>query len=155
VYQDALAVIDYFNANFRKEGIPVVYWGRSLGGCVAAFASGKVAPNGLILETTFPSKAQLLAHFPHLSPFRFFSKYKFDTVGYLREHQFPILVIHGDIDRTIPVEQGKALYEQLTGPKQFFLVEGAGHIDIHMVNSQIYMDKVLSFIDDVRPALVH
>jgi fermentation-respiration switch protein FrsA (DUF1100 family) len=155
VYSDALAAIEYFNANFRKPGLPVVYWGRSLGGCVAAYAAGRKAPNGLILETTFPSKTQLLRHFPHIRPFRFFSRYRLDTIAYLIGHQFPVLIIHGDKDRTIPIEQGKALYEQLTGPKQFFLVEGAGHIDTHMLDSQTYMEKVLSFVEEARPAAIH
>jgi len=154
-YSDASAAVSYFKANFRKPGLPIIYWGRSLGGCIAAYVAGKAPPNGLVLETTFPSKAQLLRHFPHMRPFRFFSKYKLDTLGYLVGHQFPILVIHGEKDRTIPFEQGQLLHDQLEEPKQFYWVSGAGHIDIHMQDSEQYMQRALRFVEDTRPELVH
>ena len=155
IYTDSLATVEYFNANFRRPGLPVIYWGRSLGGCAASYSAGKSPPNGLILETTFPSKAQLLKHFPYMRPFSFFSKYKLDTLKHISGHQFPVLVIHGEKDRTIPFEQGRSLYDQLSDPKQFYGVPGAGHIDIHMLDSEAYMRRVLSFVSDVRPLTVH
>lgn len=33
VLVDVAATVDFFNANFRRFRCPVVYWGRSLGGC--------------------------------------------------------------------------------------------------------------------------
>ncbi len=155
VYTDASAAVGYFNANFRRPGVPVIYWGRSLGGCVAAYAAREAAPSGLVLETTFPSKSHLLKHFPHMRPFRFFSRYKLNTVEHLTGHDFPVLVIHGDQDRTIPFEQGQMLYDQLSEPKQFFRVPGAGHIDIHMQDSAKYMQEILAFIEQTKPPLVH
>jgi len=155
LYADATAAVDYFNANFRRPGLPVVFWGRSLGGCVAAYAARKAAPNGLILETAFPSKAQLLKHFPHFQPFRLFSRYRLDTLDYLTGHRFPILVIHGDKDRTVPFEQGRLLFDGLTGPKEFFRVAGAGHINIHMLDSRRYMQRVMTFVAQSKPPIVH
>lgn len=155
VYSDALAAVRYFNANFRRRTLPVVYWGRSLGGCVASFAAKELPPHGVILETAFPSKKQLLRHLPHIRPFRFFSRYNLHTVAHLVGHQYPVLVMHGDKDRTIPFEQGKSLYDQLDEPKDLYVVPGAGHIDIHMLDSERYMQRVLAFVQSTRPAMVH
>ncbi len=155
IYQDALSTVLYFDANFKRYGVPLLYWGRSLGGSVAAFAAARHPPSGLILETTFPSKASLLEEYPQFRLFRPFSRYRFDTVGHLRGHPFPVLVVHGDRDRTVPLRQGQKLYTSLTGPKEFWRVEGAGHIDIHMVDSDRYMRRVIEFAAKVRPASIH
>lgn len=155
VYQDALAAIQYFNANFKRLQIPLIYWGRSLGAAVASFAAGKLPPSGLVLETAFPSKESLLEHYPRLKPFKPFSKYEFDSAAHLRNHQFPVLLVHGDKDQTVPLKQGQLLFSQLTGPKDFFRIEGAGHMDIHMKDSERYMQRVLKFFRDVEPVTIH
>jgi fermentation-respiration switch protein FrsA (DUF1100 family) len=155
LYVDAIAVVKYFKANFQRQSLPLVYWGRSLGGAVAAFAAGQVPPCGLILETSFPSKTSLLEHLPHFRPFAVFSRYKFDTLAYLRSHKFPILIVHGDRDKTIPLRQGQKLYTGLEQPKEFWLVEGAGHIDIHMKDSERYLGRILQFIRGVAPQTIH
>lgn len=155
LYEDAVATVRFFNANFKHQLIPLVYWGRSLGSCAAAYAAGKLPPSGLILETAFPDKSSLLEHYPHLKPFRYFSKYKFETAKHLVGHQFPVLLLHGDKDKTVPLKQGQLLYNQLTGPKEFWRVEGAGHIDIHMKDSAAYMRRVLQFVEQVQPVIVN
>ena len=74
VYMDALAAVEYFQDRLRVDGCPVVFWGRSLGGPVAAYASGRALPGGVILETTFSSKRVLLRNYPW--QFRFFSVFR-------------------------------------------------------------------------------
>lgn len=155
LYEDAAAAVEYFSANFKRCQTPILYWGRSLGGCIAASAARHEKPSGLILETTFPSKASLLEEYPHFRFFKLFSKYRLDTVSFLQNHDFPILILHGDKDRTVPLRQAQLLYNRLTGPKQFWRVPGAGHIDIHMVDSDAYMQRVLEFVSSVRPVMVH
>lgn len=155
VYLDAEAAARFFQANFRESGIPVVYWGRSLGGCFAAAAAARVPPDGLILETTFPSKASLVSEFPQYRWFRWFAPCKLDTLSFLKDHPYPILVIHGEKDRTVPLRQGQILYQLLDPPKEFFWVPGAGHIDIHMVDSERYVQRVLQFVTSLKPPRVH
>lgn len=155
LYTDATSSVEYFYANFQRPGVPVVYWGRSLGGCVAAHVAGRIPPNGVILETAFPSKASLMEHFPQFRRFQFFSRSKLETARYLEGHQFPVLLLHGEKDRTVPLKQGQLLYTQLTGPKQFWSIKDAGHIDIHMVDTERYMQRVLAFVRDVTPEMIH
>ncbi len=148
VYVDALAAVEYFQDRLRLEGCPVVFWGRSLGGPVAAYASGRALPAGVILETTFSSKRILLRNYPW--QFRFFSafsKYRFDTLQYLSGQRLPKLVVHGDQDRTIPVEQGRYLFRNLENPKSFLGISGADHINIHTTDEDRYWRTILEFID--------
>ncbi len=155
LYRDASAAVDYFNRELRRKGIPVIYWGRSLGGCVAAHAASQNNPDGLILETSFPSKKSMLRYFPQFRLFRIFTRCRLDTVRHLRRHDFPVLVIHGDQDRTIPIEQGELLFEKLPGPKAFFHVAGADHINIHRLDSSAYMSRVMGFAREIRPPVIH
>jgi fermentation-respiration switch protein FrsA (DUF1100 family) len=154
-YQDARASAEYFNANFRDRKLGLVYWGRSLGGCAASYAAQEIPPDGLLLETAFPSKASLLKHYPRLKPLSPFSRYRFNTVEHLEGHQFPVLLLHGDKDRTVPLSQGQALYAAIAQPKEFWCVRGGGHVDIHMVDTKRYLHKVVEFVKSVKPALIH
>lgn len=151
LHRDARAAAEFFTENLRVPDRPVVYWGRSLGGCFAASASRHFAPQGLILETAFPSKKSLMSHFPQFRFFYLFSRYRLDTARHLKGHRFPVLVIHGDRDRTIPHQQGELLFQNLTGPKEFFSVQGADHINIHRTDHDRYMERILCFVDSLQP----
>ncbi len=48
----------------------------------------------------------------------------------IRALESPLLVMHGDRDEIVPVEQGKALYEAAPEPKRLHLFPGAGHNDL-------------------------
>jgi putative redox protein len=39
----------------------------------------------------------------------------------------PLLVVHGDGDETVPVEEARILYEAAGEPKELYIVRGAGH----------------------------
>ena len=155
LHRDALAAIEYFNQHFRIQSVPLIYWGRSLGCCVAAFAASQEAPDGLVLESGFPSKKHLLKYFPQFRAFRIFSKCRLDTARYLHNQPYPVLVVHGDKDQTIPFEQGRRLYDSLTGRKEFYHVEGADHINTHRLDSKAYMERILNFVEQSRRELVH
>jgi len=155
IRRDAIAATRYFMANFRRAALPVIIWGRSIGGVAAAYAAERISPSGLILETAFADKASLVEEYPHLRFFRFFSRYKLDTVGSLKQHSFPVLIIHGDKDKTVPLKQGQILYNRLSEPKEFWRVPGAGHVDIHMIDSEKYIRRILGFVESVRPPVIH
>ncbi len=155
LYVDAEAAVEYFRAQFHRPELPLVYWGRSLGSCVAAYAASRSAPDGLVLESAFPDKKALLENFPHLRPFRHFARYRFETRMHLNGHRFPVLLLHGDQDRTIPIELGEKLFEGLSGPKDFHRVNGAGHVDLHMIDTGAYMRRVIQFIQNSKPNQVH
>ena len=53
LYQDVDAVLAWWTPR-QRPGVPVVFWGRSLGTTFAAYAATKVRPAGLVLESGFP-----------------------------------------------------------------------------------------------------
>jgi len=44
-----------------------------------------------------------------------------------RKISCPVLVIHGDKDDIVPVEEGHELFAGLAGPKRLCIIEGSGH----------------------------
>lgn len=111
-------------------GRPVIYWGRSLGGAIAAHAAVARAPDGLVLESTFPDKASVIRLNPVLRVLNLFGRYRFDTLARARDLRCPALVIHGDRDSVIRYALGIELFEGLRGPKEFVRVAGADHNDV-------------------------
>ncbi|MBR4905075.1 MAG: alpha/beta hydrolase [Selenomonadaceae bacterium] len=60
----------------------------------------------------------------------------------------PVLFIHGDADKLIPVEMMERLYDACATSKDKFIVEGAGHADAKRTNPAAYFDKVFKFLED-------
>lgn len=59
----------------------------------------------------------------------------------------PVLFIHGDADKLIPLEMMERLYDACAAPKEKFIVAGAGHADSKRTNPAAYFDKVFEFLD--------
>lgn len=146
LYQDTEALLEYFWKTLHRPGRKVVYWGRSLGGGMAAYACTIREPDGLILEAAFPSKKSLLSHYPVLSLLGLFSRYQFPTAEFLRSFSKPVLVIHGDRDRIVPLQEGQKLLAELRTKKDFYTVRGADHNNLHQVDPEGYRARVQEFV---------
>ena len=59
----------------------------------------------------------------------------------------PILFIHGEHDKTVPYENGPALYDFYTGEKASLFVEGAKHIEALHVDPTAYARAVDTMIE--------
>jgi pimeloyl-ACP methyl ester carboxylesterase len=67
-----------------------------------------------------------------------------DTYEELSKINIPVLVIHGDADRLIPVENGKMLADKIEN-SELYIVPGAGHL--YLTEAQKAVDeKVINFI---------
>jgi len=149
LYRDAEAVVRYAARQRQESGArrPLIFWGRSLGGPVAASATRVVRPDGLILESTFPDKAAVVRSNPLLRVLNVLSRYQFPTVDILADFSRPVLVIHGTADSVVPYPLGVHLYEQLRAPKQLLEIPGADHNDLIAPENVPYWTRVRQFID--------
>jgi fermentation-respiration switch protein FrsA (DUF1100 family) len=134
-------------ATKRTPNRPLVYWGRSIGGPIAAAAARVIAPDALVLECTFPDKVSVIRWNPVFRVMNLFSSYRFDTVGTLRGFQKPVLVVHGDADTIVPYALGKELFERLDTPKQLVTLHGADHNDLFDAAHDAYWTPLRAFID--------
>ena len=154
LYRDAEAAVHTLRRlrdESRRGGedparLPIIYWGRSLGGAVAAFATGIEHPNGLILESTFADKRSVIGSHVVLRALDLLASYRFNTADMLRGYDGPTLVMHGDADSVVPYKAGQALFERLAGPKRFVTLSGADHNDLHPSTAREYWQAVADFV---------
>lgn len=76
---------------------------------------------------------------------------KASAVNYVNEHTCPFLILHGDIDDTVPLAQSDALYEKLVScgvPADYYVIAGANHGDELIYQDEV-KEKVLAFVTGI------
>lgn len=145
LYRDVDAVLERFwTATPQKR--PVVYWGRSLGAAMAAYAATVRMPDGLILESGFPDARSLVRTAPLLAFLALFSTYRFPCAEFLRQVTVPVLVMHGDDDHVVPIAQGRKLFDSIARQKQFVTIRGGDHNDVTPSDPDVYWNTVDRFV---------
>jgi fermentation-respiration switch protein FrsA (DUF1100 family) len=154
LYRDADAALAIFAGRLRKPGVPVVYWGRSIGSPVAAYAATRQPPDALVLESPMPDVRSLLRTNPVMWVLSFLSSYRFPTARYVRQLDTRLLVIHGDSDSIVPYAAGKRVFDAAgTTFKTFVTIPGADHNDLHVARPDLYWRAVDAFLAAVTPRI--
>ena len=129
---------------------PTIYWGRSLGATMAAYAATVRPPDGLILESGFVNARAAVRSSAVLLVLSFFSSYRFPTADFVNRANRPVLVMHGNHDSVIPFVLGRELFDTLTVPKQFVTIEGGDHNDAVPHDADTYWSAVDHFAAGLR-----
>jgi abhydrolase domain-containing protein 17 len=138
-YQDAEAAYKYLTQQLKIPSKQIIVYGRSVGGGSATELATRYSIGGLILESTFTSTFRVAVPFP-LLPFD-----KFANLDKMRKVCCPVLVMHGQADKIIPIQHGQALYEAAPEPKMSLWVAEAGHNDFTWVAGDRYQKALFSF----------
>jgi len=146
LYRDAQAAIDWLA---REPGRKLAYLGESLGSGVAVEMATRAAPAGVIIQSGFSSAADVGQHRYPVLPVRFLMKDPFDSLPKIRGLDCPLLAIHGDRDRTVPLSLGLALFDAAPEPKEWLPVPGAAHNDVSGAGGQSYWKKIEDFLNEV------
>jgi len=141
VQRDVDAAVQTLRSRGDIDKDRIVMYGQSLGGALAAYYVAHTPRRGdiraLVIESTFSGYRDIarekLASFwltwPLQVPLAWTIEDDYSPVDAIgRVSPIPVLIIHGDQDRTVPVEHGRRLYEAAKSPKEFWLVPGGGHI---------------------------
>lgn len=146
LYRDAQAAVDWLS---REPGRQLGFLGESLGSGVAVEMATRAAPAGLIIQSGFSSAADVGQHRYPLLPVDLLMKDPFDSLPKIRSLSCPLLAIHGDRDRTVPLSLGRALFDAAPGPKEWLPVPGAAHNDVPGVGGQSYWKKIDDFLKEI------
>ena len=121
---DAIPAVEYATALLAEGGYDprMFVMGRSLGSQpaleVAARASAHV--RGLIIES---------------------------ATAKIRSIRLPALLIHGEADDLMPLEQAAGLYDLLEGTRrELVVIPGAGHNDILWIGRRQYFEAIRDFV---------
>lgn len=65
----------------------------------------------------------------------------------IRQVNKPTLIVHGEYDQIISVEEGEELYGNSGAEdKRILIIPGADHNDIMMINQDLYFDTIEEFV---------
>jgi fermentation-respiration switch protein FrsA (DUF1100 family) len=125
---DASVAYDFAAARYPPERI--VLWGESLGTGVAIALAAERRVGGLILDAPFTSAADIGAAAYPFVPVRWFIKDAFRSDQRIGRVKAPLLVLHGEQDRIIPIAFGEKLFALAGEPKQMVRFPSGGHVDL-------------------------
>ncbi|MBT3879593.1 MAG: alpha/beta hydrolase [Candidatus Scalindua sp.] len=149
-YMDARAALAYLHSRNDINSEKIIFFGRSLGSAVAVDLAVKEKCRALILETPFTSIKEMGKELYPFLPFTIFLRTKYDSLSKIRDIKVPTLIMHGDKDELVPIEQGKRLYEKANEPKEFYTIPGAMHNDTHIVGGVEYFDVIKNFVNKLE-----
>ena len=127
LYEDARSAIKWLNTIGIKENNIILY-GESLGTGVAVEVAQNKNYAGVILESPFTSMINMGKKYYPFFPVRFLIKDKFESYKKITNISVPILIMHGKVDKIVPYDMGKKMYELANEPKFFYSQEYGDHM---------------------------
>ena len=147
-YTDAASALGWLYQSSGVDPTSLFYYGFSLGTGIATELALREPPAGLILRAPFTSiRALALDRFDWLrwgfrvAPWLPLTNY--DTLSKISRLDCPLLVMHGDSDRTVREYMGKQIFEAAAEPKTYVQFPDSGHSDI---SADLVVPPITSFI---------
>lgn len=126
--RDAEAAYDFAAARYPARRL--VAFGESLGTAVAVALAAERPVGGLILDAPFTSAAEVGAAVYPFAPVRWLMKDPFRSDLRIGRVHAPLLVIHGEADRIVPIKFGERLFALANEPKRFVRFADGNHVDL-------------------------
>lgn len=124
----------------------VVLYGESLGTGVATRVALEVPVRGLILDAPYTSIVDIgQTRYPYL-PVDLLLTQRYETIKVIGDLRTPLLVIHGEADRIVPVEMGRKIFaaaNRAAEPRRLVTLPNAGHANHMRFGS---FEAIVSFI---------
>lgn len=104
IVDDASNLLEQIIESGDADPNQMLFHGRSLGGGVACALAQKHKPSAIVLESTFNSIKRMGRRFGALP---FLVRDPYDTLGFLKSYDGPVLILHGQADQVIPVAHAR------------------------------------------------
>ena len=143
---DARAARDYVVSRADVDPRRLVYFGESLGTAVAADLALDDPPAALILRSPFTSMTDVGRHHYAFLPVGWLLRDRYETIERIARVNAPLLVIGGDADRIVPIEQTRRLFEAARDPKSLLIISGADHNDDSLLAGREMIEGALRFL---------
>lgn len=149
---DAQAVI-----NALPDASQIIVYGLSLGSVMALDISTDTRVTGLIIEGGVTTDSEMIEVFQARNTLgRFASvdvdeRIAFNNTLAIETLDKPVLVIHGQDDRNIPVEMGQQLFHASNhSDSQLYVVEQGGHADTFHIDNEQFKLVIDEFISRIK-----
>jgi len=136
-YLDVQAAYKWLTEHKKVPPENIILFGRSLGGSIAARLATTEQTAALIIESSFTSYVDIGREFYPYMPVRWFARFSYRAIDYIRLVHCPVMIIHSRNDEVVPFEFGLELYQAANEPKEFTEIFGS-HNDGFLVSGEIY-----------------
>ncbi len=147
-YEDARAAYKYLIDERKLSPDRIILFGESLGAAVALQLAIEVKAAGLVLEAPFTSIANMARELYPLFAVRWIRN-RYDNLTKIKRLSVPLLIVHGTADRIVPFTHGQELFRSAPEPKNFLVVEGAGHSDMFLKGRDVYWTAWKDFLSNL------
>jgi pimeloyl-ACP methyl ester carboxylesterase len=150
--RDARAIFERTEEELTTRGFSKDLWvmGRSLGSISALELPYRYPDRikGFVIESGFCSVVRIMTHLGIPAPGVDLKRIDQECVEMIRKISIPALIMHGQRDTLVPVQEAKDLYQNLGSErKQLLLIPAATHNDIMTVGFKKYFDTLRQFIE--------
>jgi len=131
VYQDAVAAARYLKTRTDIDQTKIIFYGQSLGAALVLRVAGENHFDGLVgvVEESGFATYHGVAHAHYWILGDLFVWPGHEPVNAAAKiSPVPLVVIHGTADSVVPYAQGQEIFDAAKEPKQFWPVEGGGHL---------------------------
>ena len=142
---DAEAAWDWLAARPEVDTTRVVIYGRSVGSGPAAYLAAHRHAAGLILESAFTSlRAMARVHYP-MFPSAIAGP-GFDNLAAIAGTTCPVLLIRGELDRTVPPWMAEQLAARAGARAELWTIPGADHNETFELGGEEYLRRFSAFL---------
>jgi uncharacterized protein len=154
---DIESALVYVLQHKSVDATRVVVFAQSLGGSMTTYAIAQ-SPHqknirALIIEGAFSSYrgiaqeklSQFWLTWPIQYPLSYIVDDEYSPIKYINKiNELPMLFIHGDADRVVPVHHGRLLHDAAIAPKELWIVNDGRHIDT--MQKKENQDKLVEYL---------
>ncbi len=131
-----------------------VVYGHSMGGAVAVRLAAGLQPGeigALVLESTFTRMPDVAAAAGWFGRFvSWFTTLEFDSLARIASVKAPLLMLHGDADRTVPVSLGRRLRDAAPAGVRWVEIPGGSHSRLHSDAPALYNDTFKALMNRLQ-----
>lgn len=130
----------------QARGIPFWVGGSSLGTFCALHVAADGDAGRCLLRAPPTSLVDAAADRFWWVPVRLLLRHRFDSMAMAPRVRCPVLIVHGDQDRIVPLAHGERLRASLGGAAELVVVPGAGHNDLPLAKDGPVGARVAAFL---------
>jgi fermentation-respiration switch protein FrsA (DUF1100 family) len=125
---DGEAAYRFAAARYSEKRIAI--WAYSLGTGVGVRLAAAHPVAKLALEAPYTSAVDVAAAIYPFVPVRWLMLDQFRSIDYIKDVHAPLLILHGERDRVVPIFFSETLFEAANEPKRFVRFPEGGHINL-------------------------